>query len=81
LSIGYFLASISRRGGPYCFLLIKKRREMRSANPVTERTRKRLKLPELKIASLYCLNKRSNEKAITNTRKDIKPFKAAILFW
>lgn len=64
----------------YFFLLIRKRSEIRSANPVTASNINRLKFPELKIESLYSWNRSKSEKANANTRNDTKQLSAVIFF-
>lgn len=59
---------------------MRKRREIKSANPETAKSINKLKFPELKIASLYSLNNKRRENANTKTRNETKPLRAVIFF-
>ncbi len=54
--------------------------DIKSANPVTDRSINKLKLPELKIASLYSLKSKRSENANTKTKNETKPLSAVIFF-
>ncbi len=64
----------------YFFLLMRNRSEIKRANPETDKSINRLKLPELNIASLYSLNNKRRENAKTKTKKETNPLRAEIFF-
>ena len=59
---------------------MRKRREIKRANPVTDRSINKLKFPELKIASLYSLKSKRRENAKTKTKNETNPLSAVMFF-